>query len=115
MSDHSIIYDLQYPAWGRWKCEAPPKSFCHAVFSCECEAIWNYRVVDGVPVHDNEPYKDWAESHAGHFENDRCSIQVFHDEADEAVEGTLVVDVDPSWEGEWYSFTATAAQVKKEL
>lgn len=34
MSEHSIIYDLQHPASGTWKCSAPPRAFCHAEFDC---------------------------------------------------------------------------------
>lgn len=113
MSDHSITYDLQYSTRGTWKCEAPPEAFCHAVWDCGCEGIWNYQVVDGLPAHDSLPgdFDPDKETHVGHFDADQCSIQTFHDEGEEDVEGTIIVDVDPEWQGEWYLFKAVSARV----
>lgn len=112
MSEHSIIYDLQHPTSGTWKCSAPPRAFCHAEFDCGCESIWNYRVKDGVPMHDSSPDRLGSETHTGHFNDGLCTIQLFHDEADETVEGEIAVEVEPEWQGEWYTFTATAARVE---
>lgn len=56
MSDHSIIIDLRFPGFPgfpAFECNAPDGSPCKAKWDCECEAIWDYRVIDGMPAHDS--------------------------------------------------------------
>lgn len=110
MSHHSIIYDLQSPAIGRWECNAPDGASCHAVFDCDCEEIYGYGVENGLPWHGDGS----GETHVGRFDNDRCIYRDWYDNQEEDVHGTVRVDVTPVWEGDDYTFTATAARLEVE-
>lgn len=115
MSEHSIIIDMQAPTFSRFECYAPDGSPCYAKWECECETIWGYRVVGGSPVHDTT--MEGAEGlgnaiHVGYFDNTQCNFTEWHGNQDEAVEGTVRVDVEPVNEVDYVTFTATAARIE---
>ncbi|MFE1082471.1 hypothetical protein [Brevibacterium sediminis] len=117
MSDHSIVIDLQLPGSPRFECNAPDGAPCKAQWECECETIWGYRVVGGSPVHDTT--MEGADGlgnaiHVGRFDNTRCNLTEWHDNQDEAVEGTVRVDVKPVNEIDYVTFTATSARIEKD-
>jgi len=115
MSDHSIIIDLQYSGFPRFECKAPDNAQCKAQWECECENIWNYRVIGGSPVHDTAPEGEGGFGnaiHVGSFDNDQCNLTEWYDNQDEAVEGTVRVDVKPVNEIDYVTFTATSARVE---
>ena len=120
MSDHSIIIDLRFPGFPgfpAFECNAPDGSPCKAKWDCECEAIWNYRVIDGMPAHDSTRGGEehpGNEVHVGRFDNTDCNLEEWHDNQDEAVEGTVRVDVKPVHDIDYVTFTAIAARVEKE-
>lgn len=117
MSDHSIVIDLQFPGSPRFECNAPDGAPCKAQWDCECETIWTYRTVNGVPMHDSTPEGTDAsgcEVHAGRFNNDQCNLTEWHDNQDEAVEGTVRIDVTPVNEIDYVTFTATSARIEKD-
>lgn len=117
MSDHSIVIDLQRPGFPRFDCNAPAGSPCHAKWECECETIWGYRRIRGNPAHDTTmegPEELGNEVHVGHYDNTHCNLTEWHDNQDEAVEGTVRVDVKPVNEIDYVTFTATAARVEAQ-
>lgn len=116
MSDHVITYDLQYPGNGEMDCHAAPDAPCHAVWDCDCESIHDFHVIDGQPHH-YSTYDDGYSvrgHHVGKFENGACTIREWHENSDEDVAGTVRVDVNPVWEGDFFAFHAVAAEVVKE-
>ncbi|TSI12654.1 hypothetical protein [Brevibacterium aurantiacum] len=117
MSDHSIIIDMRYPQSSTFECKAPNGTPCHASWECECETIWGYRRLGGNPVHDTT--MEGAEGlgneiHVGYFDSTQCNLTEWHDNQDEAVEGTVRVDVKPVSEIDCVTFTATAARIEKD-
>lgn len=114
MSDHSIIIDLQAPSFPRFKCNARDGAPCKAQWDCECETAWGYRVIGGSPVHDTTPEGEGGFGnavHVGRFNNANCNLRDWHDNCDEAVEGTVRVDVEPVNEVDYVTFSATGARV----
>ena len=117
MSDHSIIIDLQYPQGGRFECNAPDNSPCKAQWDCECEYIPNYEVIDGKPTH-YDTWDEWAINNGkasrcvGRFDNTQCNLGDWYDNQDEAVEGTVRIDVTPVHDVDYVTFTAIAARTE---
>lgn len=112
MSDHAIVYDLQYPGNGTLECAAAPDAPCRAVWDCDCESIYDYHVHEDQPHH----YSTWDDEqvrghHIGYFNPGACTIREWHENSDEDVAGTVRVQVDPSWEGDFYTFRAVTAEV----
>ncbi len=117
MSDHSIVIDLQSPGFPRFECYAPDGSPCYAKWDCECENIWDYRVIDGLPAHDSTHEGEGHpgnEVHVGRFDNTHCNLEEWHDNCGEAVEGAVRVDVTPVYEVDYVTFMATDTRMEKE-
>ena len=113
MSDHSIVYDLQYPGNGELECHASSDAPCRAVWDCDCESIYGFHVVDGAPHHFST-YDDVAAvrgHHVGRFDPGHCTIRDWHENSEEDVTGTVRVAVDPSWEDDCYAFESVSAEL----
>ncbi|MCG7309719.1 MULTISPECIES: hypothetical protein [Brachybacterium] len=116
MSTHTITYDLTSPGNGEMTCHAPADAPCHAVWDCDCESIYNYHVAFGVPHHYNT-YDDGytvRAHHVGRFDPSECAITVWHENSDEDVRGTVVVTVEPVWQGDYFEFRAGSARVDED-
>lgn len=116
MSDHSIVYDLQYPGNGTLECHAAPDAVCRAVWNCDCETIHDFHVVDGQPHHFSTWESFWEDDqvrghHVGKFDPDECHLRVWHEESEESVTGTVRVTVEPEWHGDYYTFKAVTAEL----
>lgn len=114
MSDHSILIDLQAPGFPTFECYAPDDSPCHAKWDCECENVWNYRVVGGSPVHDTTPEgmgRGGNAIHVGRFDNTACSLSEWHDNSDEPVSGAVRVSVTPVYEIDYTVFEAVGVEM----
>lgn len=112
MSDHSIVYDLQYPGNGTLECHAAPDAPCRAVWDCGCEFFHDYHVVDGKPHHSTDYDGIGAAGHhVGHFDPDECSLIPWHEGSDEDVSGTVRVAVEPEWQMDYVEFKAVSAEL----
>lgn len=113
MSMHTITYDLFYPGNGTMTCHAPVGAPCRAVWDCDCESTYGYHVKDGKPHH-YSTYDDGISvrgHHVGRFDPDECNLCDWHGSSEGDVIGAVVVDVEPQWEGDYYTFRATAARL----
>ena len=113
MSDHSIIYDLQYPGNGELECHAAPDAVCHAIFDCDCEVFHDFHVVDGAPHH-YSTYDDGLTvraHHVGRFDAEECNLRTWHENSDEDVAGKVRVYVKEEWSADYVEFHATAADL----
>lgn len=112
---------------GRLTCSAPVDANCHLVFSCECES-WGdfYTDEDGNRYHTvwaedwdqnlNQGEGGWYETDERHYAEvvpGYCVYSEFFSiqGADESLEGTLVVSVDPQWEDDYYRFEIKEVEV----
>lgn len=92
-----------YPS-SRLICHAPGDAPCKAVWDCECETIFDYLVTrEGKPTHLPDPY-DKHHWHEGRFDHTQCSLADWFENDDEPLQGTVTLDVTPTWEGDFYTF-----------
>jgi hypothetical protein len=98
MTDHKLALEFNDVLSVRVDCEAGPEAPCHAVWHCECEIIYDYRLsVEGAPLHSTviEPGMTSPQTHTGHFDPDKCHLQdgldLYH--WSDLVQGTVTVPV----------------------
>lgn len=92
MSDHSTVIDMQYPSQGTFECNAPDDAPCHAVWKCDCEAIYDYESIGGCPTHRHSP-ETGSGIHVGTFDNNQCNLRDWFENQDESVSGQVRVHV----------------------
>lgn len=104
--DHRV--EATFGGWTssyRLICRAPGNAPCKAVWDCDCELIFDYMVDrEGKPTHLLDPF-DKHTWHVGHFDHSQCSIRDwFEGDGEEELQGTVTFDVEPRWEGDFFSF-----------
>lgn len=99
-TDHYVEYE---DGWWSMQCAAPATAFCHAIYECDCEAVYGQRInADGKPEH-STAYDEW---HTGHFDPSECHHKSWLDElGEELLHGSFRAPVIPDWDGDTYTYT----------
>lgn len=105
MSEHTVTIEFE-DGWRSYtfKCNAGPKSLCHARYTCDCETWYDQSIRNGVPAHRPDPFDEelW---HAGVFDPDECLHKYWFDQAPEdSLNGVITIPVTPVWQGDCETF-----------
>ena len=104
-NDHIAEIDFESSMYPNLVCNAPEQSFCHAVWTCDCEQWDSQGIKDGKPWHESN-HGDFEEDyiyHEGTFNSNECNYTDWFD-CGEMLTGSIKFPVETYWTGDCLAF-----------